>query len=145
MVKGEQSVMINRPVQDVFAWVAQNYAQNLPKWQTSVKELRQTSPGPIKVGTTLQQVREVNGKPTPMTAEITQYAPNQVIGWKSKGESTETSGNITFQSANGGTRVTLMVDVQVAGLGRLASPMISRVVNREAEDDLSRLKSLLER
>lgn len=144
MVKAEQSVVINRPVQDVFAFVAQDYPRTHPQWATSVKEFRQTSPGPMGVGTKIQSVREINGKPTSATVEITEYVPNQRLAWKEQGES-KGSGYLTFQSQNGGTKVDLMVDAEVAGFGRLAGPMISRAMNKELESNLERLKGMLER
>src|SRR5947209_5721834 len=106
MVRAEKSVDINRPVEQVFYVVATKYVRNQPRWSPAVKELSQISEGPFGVGTTLHQVREINGKPTPTTTEITEYVENQAFAFATSGESVKSTGRYTFQPSGGGTRVT---------------------------------------
>ncbi len=59
-MKIETSVVINRPIEDVF-----NYSTdpgNTPEWQTGLLESRLTSAGPIGVGSTIRDVRMFMGR-----------------------------------------------------------------------------------
>lgn len=50
MIDVARSITINRPVAEVFAYVSD--VSNEPAWHTDVLEARQTSEGPIGIGTT---------------------------------------------------------------------------------------------
>jgi hypothetical protein len=52
MARFKQSVVINRPVEQVFAFVSD--LENDPPW-SGAAEMRRTSPGPVGIGTTFQQ------------------------------------------------------------------------------------------
>jgi len=144
MPRVEQSVIINRPVADVFDFAGRDYVKNHTKWSPATKEFRQTTPGGMKVGTTIELVREIRGKPTPSTEEITEYEPDKLLAFKSQGQSSQATGRYTFEPVDGGTKVTFVLDATVGGFGKLAGPIISREMGKEIEADLSRMKSLLE-
>ncbi len=74
MIKAETSLVINRPVEKVFAFV--NDSENAPQWRSSVLESRQTSEGPTCVGTTLTEVIRFLGRRIESTFEVTEYEPN---------------------------------------------------------------------
>lgn len=56
MIKIEQSVIIHRPVEEV--WQFMSNVENVTKWDRGVLQARQTSEGPLGVGSTLQTVRQ---------------------------------------------------------------------------------------
>ncbi len=49
MIKFEVTIIIHRPLEDVFRFVAQG--ENGSKWNSAVKEVKQISEGPVGVGT----------------------------------------------------------------------------------------------
>jgi uncharacterized protein YndB with AHSA1/START domain len=53
----ENTVTIERPVEDVFAFLAD--FQNVPRWNYAIEETTRTSPGPVGVGTTYRQARSI--------------------------------------------------------------------------------------
>ena len=57
MATFENTVMIARPIEDVFGFLSD--LENIPKWNYAIVETRKVSKGPIGVGTTYQQVRSV--------------------------------------------------------------------------------------
>src|SRR6266704_4897987 len=57
MASFENTVIIQRPVEDVFAFLAD--FENVPKWNYAAIETRKVSPGPVGVGTTYRQTRSV--------------------------------------------------------------------------------------
>jgi uncharacterized protein YndB with AHSA1/START domain len=58
----ENTVTIERPAEDVFAFLAD--FENLPTWNYAIEETTKTSPGPVGVGTIYRQTRS-----TPRTSE----------------------------------------------------------------------------
>ena len=59
MTKIERSIVINRPVEEVFA--AYTNLENHPKWHPGILEAVKTPDGPIGVGTTWRIARKVLG------------------------------------------------------------------------------------
>ncbi len=57
MASFENTVIIQRPVEEVFAFLAD--FENLPKWNYAIVETTKTSPGPVGVGTTYYQTRSI--------------------------------------------------------------------------------------
>jgi uncharacterized protein YndB with AHSA1/START domain len=57
MATFQNTVTIRRPVEDVFAFLAD--FENVPRWNKAILRTRKTSPGPVGVGTTYRQVRTV--------------------------------------------------------------------------------------
>jgi uncharacterized protein YndB with AHSA1/START domain len=53
MVRFEQSVVINRPSEQVFEFLAS--PENDPQWSSASDQMRKTSRGPVGVGATFQQ------------------------------------------------------------------------------------------
>jgi uncharacterized protein YndB with AHSA1/START domain len=53
----ENSVLIRRPIEDVFAFLSD--FEHVPKWNYAIVETRKVAEGPIGVGTIYHQVRSV--------------------------------------------------------------------------------------
>ena len=142
MARLEASVTINRPVEEVFAFTTEE--GNSTQWHAQVMESAKTSEGPVGVGTTGHEVRQFAGYRFEVTGEITDWEPNRRSSIKI------TSGPVTghstwqFESVDGGTRFTVVHEVQIDGLLRLASPAISRMAQRQLETDMANLKDILE-
>ena len=77
MVDVEATTVINRPVEAVFAFVAD--FQNHPRWESNFVEVRRVSPGPIGFGTIYQCRLRVPGQRVTSRIEITEFTPNQLI------------------------------------------------------------------
>ncbi len=54
MFRLEHSVVINRPIEQVFEYVTN--IENAPKWKSRLLEVTRTSEGPVGVGTTTTHV-----------------------------------------------------------------------------------------
>ena len=75
MVRQEHAITVNRPVSEVFAYVAD--VRNLPQWQGGVLEVRQESEGDVAVGTRFTEVRKFLGRRMESTLEVTECAPDR--------------------------------------------------------------------
>ena len=54
MATFENTVTIRRPVEEVFAFLAD--FENVPRWNYAILETRKTSHGPVGIGTTYRQI-----------------------------------------------------------------------------------------
>ena len=143
MIKFENSVVINRPIDEVFEFMT--HAENNPQWQSGAQEVMKTSEGPTDVGTTYTAVTGLLGRRIESAIEITAYEPNKRMAGKT------TSGPIPFQFDNtiealaeGGTKVTNSAEGAPGGFFKLAEPVVARMIKRQNESNFANLKDLLE-
>ncbi len=86
MLNIEKSVVINRPLEEVFAFVSAG--ENWSQWAAELVETRKTSEGPLGVGTTYTHVAQMLGRRIENGYEVTEYEPNSKVSMKA------TSGSI---------------------------------------------------
>src|SRR5215472_9715440 len=99
MIHIEESIVINRPIEEVFAFTSET--KNLPLWQTDVLEARHTPEGPVQVGTKLTLVRAFMGRKMEGTADIVEYTPPTRYFYKTTSGPAVTGGNICEATAEG--------------------------------------------
>lgn len=75
-ITGEASVCIEKPSQDVFHFIADDFFENYPKWSPDVVELMPLDSNEVAVGNKAKQVREDNGDRVESIFEITDYDPH---------------------------------------------------------------------
>ena len=138
----EISTVINRPVEEVFAF-ASNYENN-SKWISGVIEVKKTSEGPIGVGTTYRTVLTFLGRRVESEAECTEYEPNRRYAMKSTSGPFPVENRTTFERAEGGTWVTFSTVAEPGGFFKLAEPLLVSMVKRQFEADFANLKDRME-
>ena len=142
MVKVKTSVVINRPVEEVFKFA--DDPNNDAQWQTGLIESKQTSEGDVGVGTTFLSVNQFLGKRLESTLEITEYEPNRRVSIKSTSGPIPITGTTTFEEVEEGTKVTFEAEGDVSGLFKLAEPIVARTAQRQFEGNFLTLKDVLE-
>lgn len=142
MAKVEVSVVINRPIEEVFAFAAN--IENNAQWQSGVLEAQVTSEGPIGVGTTYRYVTQLLGRRIEADGEVTEYESNRKYSFKSTSGPFPIEGGLTCEAAEGGTKVTLAVEADVGGFFKMAEPLVVRTIKKQFEADVGKLKDLLE-
>ncbi|MBV9282409.1 MAG: SRPBCC family protein [Chloroflexi bacterium] len=143
MVRAEHSVTIGRPVEDVFAFAATGYFANYARWAPGCMALQQVSPGPMAVGARGRELRKINGKQVEEAIEVTDYRPPGDFSFLSVCAGRRVRGSYHFEPADGGARVTFVLDFE-AGLPANPSPAVVRSVQRQVTGELERLKDLVE-
>lgn len=138
----EASITINRPTEEVFAYVVD--PNTAAKWQSSVVQAAQTSDGPMGAGSTYRYVVQVMGQRLDTSGQVTAYEPPKKYAWKSTSGPFPMSGSSTCESVEGGTRITNTIDVEPGGFFKLAEPLLMRQQQSQSENDLEKLKELLE-
>ena len=142
MITFEKTVVINRPLEEVFAFVAAG--ENWSQWAMELVETTKTSEGPLGVGTTYTHVAQMLGRRIENGYEVTEYEPNSKISMKSTSGPVPVEMSLTFEPVEGGARVVLNVQAEIAGLFKLAEPLVARIMGRQQDANFANLKDLLE-
>jgi carbon monoxide dehydrogenase subunit G len=142
MVKLEISTVINRPVEEVFAFLS--IPENDPKWISSSNDVKKTSEGPIGVGATFRTVVRFLGRRIEGESEFTEYEPKRRYATKSKSGPFPVENQSTFERVDGGTRITFTTVAETGGFFKLAEPLLVSMVKRQFEADFANLKDLME-
>ena len=142
MIRVEESVVIQRPVEEVFAFVADQ--TNAPHWQSGLLEVRRTTEDPVGVGTKHTAVRKFMGRRLEATNEYVVYEPNKQVTFKGTAGSADFQHSYITESIAKGTRLTSRMEMEPKGLFGLAEPLITPSLKREFVANLGELKDLLE-
>ena len=138
MLEFENTIRIDRPVEEVFAFLSD--FENIPKWNYYVLEVRQLSEGSIGVGTTYHQVR----KSDQQDLRIIEFGPGHTVAVKTLPQSTpDLEMRFTLNEEGSTTRVRdewKLNTGKPAIFERLAGGRIKSAV----AENLAKLKELLE-
>lgn len=142
MPDAAQEIVIQRPVTDVFAFLAD--PTNDPQWRTGVLDIAHESGS--GVGARYRQgVKGPGGRRIPADIEITEYQPERAIGFRATAGPVRPEGRYELTPVDGdATRVRFSLRAQVGGLKRLMAPMVQKTMNAEV-GALQNLKQVLER
>ena len=138
MIKFENTVEIDRPVEEVFRFVAD--FENIPRWNYYVVDVRQLSEGPPAEGTRYHQTRRDDEQ----EYQITAHEPNHMVAVKTTPGSEPAFRRVcTFEETATGTRMQDMWELETghnAVIERLGAGRVKAAV----ADNLGKLKQLLE-
>ena len=142
MIKAERSIVIDRPIEEVFAYVTDQ--TNTPRWQAGLVEVRRLTDGPLRIGTKHAFVRNFMGRKMEATNEYVAYEPGRLVTFRTTAGPVPVEASYLFEPTTGGTRLTSRVQMQAAGLFGLLEPVIAAGLRREMKAALPTLKALLE-
>jgi hypothetical protein len=143
MIRVEASVLIERPVEDVFRFVAVDFFDNYRKWSPEVAKLEKTSLGPIGIGTTGRQVRYDAGRRSDTRFRVNRYVAQRRLSFVSLGKP-HYRVDYRFEPAADGTRLTFAFEV-VPALHMLPfRGLIGETLERGGQRVVASLKVLLE-
>jgi uncharacterized membrane protein len=142
MINIEKTIFINRPQQEVF-----DFASNptyLPKWQSQIISTEWTSPEPHGVGSTQRSVARFMGREIESTSEVTELDPPNYFVFKLVGGPLSLEGSMRFVSSGSGTQMTMGGKMEPGGLFKLAEGLVRKQLEKQFEENLELLKSILE-
>lgn len=138
----EASIIINRPVEEVFAAVIDFNSH--PQWRGGLLKAEVTSRGPLGAGSTYTYDMQVMGRKIETTGEVVAYEPPTAYAWKATSGPFPLRGRVSCEAVADGTRVTETVEAEPGGFFKLAEPVLLRQQRGQMEKDLKMLKELLE-
>jgi len=142
MARAEASIVINRPVEDVWEYVED--PANAPEWHSGVLESEKISQGPTGVGTTYRAVIMFLGRRLEGTLEVTEYELHKRVRTKMTMGPLSFEETRIFEPVEGGTRFTIIGEGELRGFFRFADPIVWRMAQRDMEGSLAQLKGMLE-
>ena len=77
-MKVEVAESVERPVDAVFRWYADDHVQNHPRWDPDM-ELEKVSTGPIRVGTVIRRRNTHFETPIEGTMDVFEYVPQRSL------------------------------------------------------------------
>jgi uncharacterized protein YndB with AHSA1/START domain len=138
------TVMIDRPIDDVFAFLADG--ENDPKFSPRVLQIAKTTDGPPAVGTVYASTVKDAGMKTKREFKLTEFDPPTRIRWAevSKNLVTAPEGGYDFAPEGEATRVTVYNVLEGHGLGKLIAPLALRSARKGADDFGKAIKAAVE-
>ena len=148
MIPIEGEIVINRPMDEVFDFVAD--ARNEPRYNPLMLRAEKLTPGPIGVGTRFRDLVASMGGPAEIAIEIIDYErPRQLTESIRLSTSTHLStmdirGGLTFDPVPGGTRMRWSWEWMPRGVLKLMTPLMARLGPRQEQRIWASLKRVME-
>ena len=141
MATFENTVVIRRPIEEVFGFLAE--FENIPRWNYAILETHKVSQGPVGVGTIYQQVRSVPSR-SEERFEVTAYNPARHLEIRGQLGPFPSRLSYALDAIPDGTRITNAVELELLGPGRLLGRVAVPRVRDAVAANLQKLKELLE-
>jgi len=143
MTRWQESVMIDRPVEEVWKFVTD--LSKLPKWNPQVLEPRQTSAGPLGVGATAEFGAKMRNSMMTISMRITEYEPNRRFSFEhTSGPLKGTTESDSYENIEGKTRFTRTGDLKFRGFYKLVGPFVTPRWRKDVVSSLGKVKRILE-
>ncbi len=142
MINFEISTLVDRPIEDVFAFMSNPL--NMPKWQAMIAKIEQTVPGAVGIGSKFNVHAAMLGRAMEGVMEITSYEPPTKFGFTNKAGPMEVSVTVTLKPVGTGAKVTINAEGNPAGVFKLAEGPLTHQIKNQMEANLAKLKSVLE-
>jgi uncharacterized membrane protein len=146
VIRVEESVEINRPVEEVFSYSSN--PENFPQWAATVKEVRQDVPerGPLREGGRFTATQKALGRRFEASFEVIDYEPNRRYAHRGTEEHPVPVTMVFAYEplSSEGTRFTPRIEAEPGGFFGLVGPVLERVIRRQMRTNLETLKALLE-
>jgi hypothetical protein len=139
---GTVNVHISRSAGDVFAVIA-DVSKNA-RWSSSAVEGRQTSPGPVGVGTTAREVSTFLGRRIEVDSVVTEFILDKRLAYRTTGGPFPFSGSFDVTEEGDRARLAAAFEATPAGGFTLLGPLFTKFVRRALQRDLARLRRLME-
>ena len=134
------SVVIDRPVAEVFHFYAHEHVRNHPRWDPDM-QLEQVSDGPIGVGTIINRLNSRSGTPVEGTMEVVEFEPNRAFGVVIQDGPIEMHGGATFQAASH-DRTTLTINIELPGMDEsMDTSILTNGIERSVQNIKHRIES----
>jgi len=141
MIQHEVTIHLNRPVEQVFAFLMDT--SKLTTWQSNLIKIEKITEGPLRMGSRFQEVRRQGKRESEFEAQITALEPNKRFETKPL-TGPQVTVSYFLEPEHGGTRVKHKFVMLTTGFMRLLEPMIARSIREENISDFENLKRVLE-
>jgi Polyketide cyclase / dehydrase and lipid transport len=124
--------VVDRPAAEVFAYTTD--PTRFREWQQDVIDARLEQPGPPRVGAKCLTTRRIGGANRTVTSELTHIDPPRTWGVQGIDGPIRATVDVTVEPlTETSSRLTIAVDFEGHGLGKLLVPLI---VRRQADKEM---------
>lgn len=144
-VAGEANVEINKPINEVFSYVGEQFFYNYPKWAVEVVKFQPLDGEEVFIGAKAKQVRKESGSEIESIFEITDYKPSLWLSFQSVNSSYKHSYFLEPIDKEQLTRLTFrfeLLDLEI--FMRPFEKMIRVAIEDGAENTVENIKNLIE-
>jgi uncharacterized membrane protein len=142
----EESIVINRSPEDVFAFLA--VRNNDAVWMSAVVESEWLDPSArLAVGRRGRMAMKMFGRRTEYVDEVTTYEPGKRIAHRTvEGPLQLDTACLCEPAGSGACRTTVVAEAErmFGAFGRVVDPLIAKLMRRGFKGDLTKLKEILE-
>ena len=143
-VIGKASIKIERPVHQVFDYVAVNFFRNYPQWAPEVAEFKPINDNPMRVGALARQTRIDQGQRIESTFEITALQENELLVLN--GLSAPYRNSYHFQAIHNNEETLLTFSFELLELEIFMRPfekLIRTAIEEGAQNTVQNIRNLL--
>ncbi len=142
MIDLTRSLAIAAPATAVWEVLADH--RHDPTWRTGVVSMEPDTEGLARPGTTTHEVLRLAGRTRHVDAVIAEVDPGTRLGWHTTAGADARGFRLVEPAGPGRCRVTLGITIRAHGTEKLLVPVVRRVMGRNLELDLGRLRDLVE-
>jgi carbon monoxide dehydrogenase subunit G len=139
----ESAVAIAKRPEEVFPWLLED--DKVPQWMSRLQVYAPREPGPLRVGSKIDQELLVGGNPLRFELEITELdAPRRAV-LRFEGSGFRAVNEYVVSESAEGSRVSWVVSGETTSFkSKLIAPMVQAKLQEKHDGDLARLRALLE-
>jgi Polyketide cyclase / dehydrase and lipid transport len=142
MAEIEGEILIGRPVEEVFDFVADQ--RNEPHYNPRMVRAAKITDGPVGKGTVFQSAVKSMGRTAEMRIELTGYDRPARLASRTIMQQADMGGTLTFEPTPPGTRMRWSWRVRPKGAARLLAPLITWLGRRQEQAIWTSMKRYLE-
>ena len=143
MIRYDSSIHINRPADEIFAWLSA--VERMADWTDMSNGRWLGEATQIGAGTRAEATIHLGPISRQLTWEVTSYEPGRRIGYQTlPGSAMDWTAEYTLETDATGTTVRQVGEVGLRGALRLLEPIVRMELPKGESRELTRLKAVLE-
>lgn len=147
MIKFKQSIVIDRPVDEVYEFVSEVTNDTLwMPWLDKCELADGPNSATVEIGQQRKIVQTDFGVQSEMLVEATEVEPGQSYTFETVEGPIDLDVTYRYEPTNGSTRLTRVYEAKSSGfINKLLEPLMARRMKKRWEADFPRLKAQLEK
>ncbi len=142
MIQFDFTVMIDRPIQEVFAYLTR--FEHLPEWQKMITKVTPIDNQPPEAGMEFKVETLVLGRNLEGVVKVTRFDPPNGFSYTTIAGPSDIKADISIKPAGTGSSVGIQVQAQPAGIFKLAENVFKQKMTEQMQQNLQNLKTILE-
>jgi uncharacterized protein YndB with AHSA1/START domain len=144
LIRITESISIEQPPSAVWAVVTD--VGSHPRWRPALREFRQTTDGPLRVGSQIHEVLGWRDREITLLDEVTALESERRLGIRGGWKAADFELDILLEPSGDGTIATFDWTFSPKSmLMRIAAPLLGRTFKRSTREELEGLKTYVER